>query len=192
MRVITLILTFAFLAGGPAIARTVQSNTPCRTNADCSAYQGGVCNANKYCEQTVLDVQIKSKVKPAGPQCTRDDDCSDGVFCNGVERCMPGATGTDARGCAVARTPACMAGQQCDEASRRCRTECGARDADGDGVESMACGGTDCNDNDPNRFPGNREVCDAGHDEDCDPTTFGNKDSDGDRYVDANCYNMRF
>lgn len=57
-------------------------------------------------------------------------------------------------------------------------------DADGDGHDSIAAGGPDCDDNDPNRYPGNAEVADeAGHDEDCDPNTFGARDMDGDGYV---------
>jgi hypothetical protein len=64
------------------------------------------------------------------------------------------------------------------------------RDADGDGVEGWVCGGNDCDDADPRRFPGNPEVCDAaGFDEDCDPNTFGDRDLDGDRFVDARCWN---
>lgn len=63
-------------------------------------------------------------------------------------------------------------------------------DADGDGVNSIACGGTDCDDTDPNRFPGNAEVCDGGdHDEDCDPGTFGFRDTDADGFGDARCCN---
>ena len=54
----------------------------------------------------------------------------------------------------------------------------------------MASGGFDCDDNDRNRFPGNPEVCDPdGHDEDCTYQTFGNRDQDGDGYVDARCTN---
>ena len=58
-------------------------------------------------------------------------------------------------------------------------------DADGDGHDAIQHGGDDCDDDDPNRYPGNAEVVDtAGHDEDCDPTTFGIRDADGDGYPD--------
>jgi hypothetical protein len=63
-------------------------------------------------------------------------------------------------------------------------------DRDGDGVRSISCGGADCNDNDANAYPGNVEVCDAqGHDEDCNPSTFGTRDADGDKYVSDACCN---
>jgi hypothetical protein len=65
----------------------------------------------------------------------------------------------------------------------------GGGDADGDGHMAIACGGDDCDDNDPNRFPGNPEVCDPSHDEDCDPRTFGARDRDGDGFPDAMCCN---
>ncbi len=61
-------------------------------------------------------------------------------------------------------------------------------DADGDGVDSVECGGGDCDDSDRNRFPGNTEVCNEGRDEDCDQSTGGNRDSDGDGYPDWTCY----
>lgn len=63
-------------------------------------------------------------------------------------------------------------------------------DQDGDGHDSLAFGGDDCDDDDVNRFPGNTEICDAEHhDEDCDPATFGMRDADGDGYPDARCCN---
>jgi hypothetical protein len=69
---------------------------------------------------------------------------------------------------------------------------CPTADGDGDGRRSIACGGDDCDDADPNRFPGNAEVCDASdHDEDCDDTTFGFRDGDMDGVADASCCNMR-
>lgn len=68
--------------------------------------------------------------------------------------------------------------------------DCTDPDVDGDGRDSVACGGDDCADGDANRFPGNFEICDtAGHDEDCDPTTFGRRDLDSDGYTDARCSN---
>lgn len=61
-----------------------------------------------------------------------------------------------------------------------------AQDRDGDGHVAMSAGGDDCDDGDASRFPGNAEVADRdSHDEDCDPTTFGFEDADGDGYPAA-------
>ncbi|MCZ7680888.1 MAG: putative metal-binding motif-containing protein [Sandaracinaceae bacterium] len=91
----------------------------------------------------------------------------------------------------MAAVSPCLSGQSCDEAADACVTECGTtEDADGDGVTSIDCGGTDCDDSDPDRYPGNLERCDvSGHDEDCNPATFGDRDLDGDLAVDAVCCN---
>jgi hypothetical protein len=65
------------------------------------------------------------------------------------------------------------------------------RDADSDGAIAIACGGNDCDDMDPIRFPGATEVCDVdSHDEDCDPSTFGFRDSDMDAFPDEACCNL--
>jgi hypothetical protein len=67
---------------------------------------------------------------------------------------------------------------------------CDEPDRDGDGIASVACGGNDCDDDDDDRFPGNTEVCDVDHvDEDCDPSTLGGTDVDGDNVVAAACCN---
>jgi hypothetical protein len=64
-------------------------------------------------------------------------------------------------------------------------------DLDGDGHAEITCGGDDCDDDDSARYPGNTEVCDAaGHDEDCDDTTFG-IDGDGDDFVSTACCNTQ-
>ncbi len=119
--------------------------------------------------------------------CTLNAACDDRLFCNGEETCSPSASGADARGC-VAGSPPCD-DLTCDEGRRVC-VDCNAADEDNDGHVAVVCGGDDCDDGDANRFPGNLEVCDLeAHDEDCDVSTLGDRDADGDGAVDATCCN---
>lgn len=110
------------------------------------------------------------------------ETCDDGLYCNGAERC-------EATGC-VAGAPPCGEGD-CDEAEDRCRTLCsGVSDFDGDGDPSPTCGGSDCADDDATRASTRTEICDtAGVDEDCDPSTFGDRDDDRDGFIDQRCCN---
>jgi len=67
---------------------------------------------------------------------------------------------------------------------------CAVPDWDGDGTNARACGGTDCDDGDSRRVPGGIEICDAANvDEDCDVTTHGSRDADGDGRDDMTCCN---
>ncbi len=126
----------------------------------------------------------------AATTCADDSMCDDGLFCNGVERCAPGNPAADAFGCLPAEPP--CGDQRCDEETMTCLANCAViPDADGDGVDAIECGGADCDDRNANRYPGNVEVCDAeGVDEDCDPTTFGDQDLDGDGFVSDACCNV--
>jgi hypothetical protein len=116
----------------------------------------------------------------AAPRCDSADAgivCDDGKFCNGVETCTPAHQAADARGCVPGAAVMCPAGQSCSELLKACSpcNDVALDDADLDGHESMACGGTDCDDSDPLRHRGRAETCDA-RDNDCDlvvdgPTT---------------------
>lgn len=133
------------------------------------------------------DPPIDADAGPEGDagtsECALDRDCDNGVFCDGMERCVAWLC--------VAGPARCLAAQTCDESSARCITHCSTvTDADGDGRMALDCGGDDCDDSDPHRFPGNVEVCDAeGLDEDCDATTFAGPegDRDGDDVYSAMC-----
>ena len=122
---------------------------------------------------------------PARATCTSDQDCADGVFCNGEEQCAPADTEANDLGC-IEGPLACEG--VCDEEADTCLVSCA--DADGDGEGDVACGGRDCDDNDPRRFVGNTEICDAENiDEDCDPRTVGFRDADMDGVNDSLCCN---
>jgi hypothetical protein len=125
-----------------------------------------------------------------GGTCVTNDDCDDDLFCTDRERCVEGR-------CVVQAT-FCDDGVECtidscSEERRRCENV--APDADGDGVRDASCRdyrgvplGDDCDDADPTRAPTFLEVCDAeGHDEDCDLTTFGGVDMDGDEFESDAC-----
>jgi hypothetical protein len=65
-------------------------------------------------------------------------------------------------------------------------------DADQDGHQHIACGGDDCDDTNARINPFRAEVCDAQNlDEDCDPSTVGDTDLDGDGAVSNACCNAQ-
>lgn len=117
--------------------------------------------------------------------CTSDAQCDDRLFCNGAEVCDPTSAAASSFGCVAAESP-CPPGA-CSEEMRRC-ADADCADDDGDGHRSAMCGGDDCDDADPDRYPGRTERCDF-VDDDCDPLTLGDRDVDGDGFVSAFCCN---
>ena len=195
---------FLVLAALLVAAAAAEAASKCTSDAQCD--DGIFCNGAERCPRPgVPGVGCTAGTPPCDPatecnetfntcgiRCTRDVDCDNGTFCDGAERCQPGTPGADLRGCLPPLIGACAAGQTCDETGDRCLTRCDLEgDADGDGVLTADCGGSDCDDNDANRFPGNRETCDANDvDEDCDPETFGVRDGDRDLFADNLCCNV--
>lgn len=129
---------------------------------------------------------------PDGP-CADDEDCDDGAFCNGRERCEAGR-------CTPGETPDCDDGLACTTdtcSSERDLCVHTAPDDDRDGYGDSLCTdrrgvptGDDCDDGDDRRSPANAEVCDDdGLDEDCNLGTRGGRDADGDGFEDAACCN---
>lgn len=126
----------------------------------------------------------------AARACFTDPDCDDGIWCNGVESCVEGLCSRTARTCddGIACTR-----DFCNENMHACIAQ--APDEDGDGFGDATCVdasgthlGGDCDDGDPNVYPGNPEICDA-FDQDCDPTTIGGGDTDHDGAVPIACCN---
>src|SRR5262245_14386597 len=100
----------------------------------------------------------------AAPECRADADCDDGVFCNGVETCIRHECVRGVRE-RCADGDLCTA-DACDPDLDECVHEDLRVDGDGDGFFPTPCG-PDCDDEDPQIFPGAPERCN-GKDDDCD------------------------
>lgn len=156
----------------------------------------GILALSAGCNQraTTSEAQLlpDAQADAARPECTRNGVCDDNVFCNGEERCEQGL-------CVAGKPVKCddhisCTVDACDESLWECRHD--AIDADSDGHGDADCKdaqglplGDDCDDADPARHPGAEEVCDAEHDDDCDPSTVGERDEDGDGETSRACCN---
>ena len=127
------------------------------------------------------------EVTDAATECAAHRDCDDGLYCNGAEACDPSDPNANGFGC-VARPSPCPAGSCVESESRCAEPGCADADADGDGAMDVACGGDDCDVSDRDRYPSRTERCDF-LDDDCDPSTLGERDADGDGFTASFCCN---
>jgi hypothetical protein len=84
------------------------------------------------------DPWLGTPLPTAGECCTTDEQCADGLFCNGEETCTPG------EGCAPGEPP-CAPGQACNEKTDSCGTcECETGEDCDDGIPCTVDSCLDC------------------------------------------------
>jgi hypothetical protein len=99
---------------------------------------------------------------PDAAHCVSDLGCDDGVLCNGAERCVGGYCMPASHGACDDNNPCTV--DTCNEGTKSCtHTSTGASDVDHDGHYDIACGGDadDCDDSNPDVYPGHAEICDG-------------------------------
>ncbi len=106
------------------------------------------------------------------PQCVTDDDCDDGMQCNGVEQCTDDVCQPGSAPCPNANPDHCAI--TCVEGDLQPICGLEGLDQDGDGHLDAACSqapGDDCDDSPADGFdvhPDADETCNGGVDDDCD------------------------
>lgn len=127
----------------------------CLTAADCD--DGIACTVDS-CALGVCRHVTDSSLCPSGQVCEAGKGCAPGLPCSSDAQCEA----------SLGHDP-CRVKIHCDQASATCRFS--NLDNDGDGHPPIVCGGGDCDDSDPDVYPGATETCN-GKDDDCN----GNKD----------------
>jgi len=127
---------------------------------------GGPCTEDEQCDDQIPCTF--DRCDKAISRCRNvpdDTQCSDGIYCNGVERCVP------LRGCVPGPVVTCQDGNNCTidrcvEETKQC--EHAPRDADGDGDPDDHCSpNRDCDDTDPTVSSRHAEVCGNFKDDNC-------------------------
>ncbi len=136
------------------------------TGDDASPYLGGPCVDDGQCNDGIACTY--DSCDAAVGRCLNvpdDTQCDDHLYCDGMERCVPG------HGCESGAVESCDDGNPCEiarcvEATKSCSYA--PRDVDGDGDPDAHCVPKhDCNDLDPNVSSLHAEVCANGIDDNC-------------------------
>jgi hypothetical protein len=142
-------------------ATACANNGYCHPTADCipqpRCFDSVDCDDDAACTQDVC-VNGECRYSPDDSLCDGGDFCVSPEVCAPFLGCIPGV----ARACDDADT--CTL-NTCDADAAMCVFL--PRDDDRDGASSVGCGGLDCDDADPDAYPGAAESCD-GVDNDCD------------------------
>ena len=150
---------------------TAPAGTAVDTEGGTESSSVGTTSSAGRTESTDLGTESSATSTETGtePLCASDEDCDDGVFCNGAERCDAEA------GCMAAERESCddddtCTNDECDEGTQSCTQT--PLDLDSDGDLDAACpGGGDCDDEDDRVSSLLTEVCGDRLDNDCDRST---------------------
>ncbi|NOY90478.1 MAG: hypothetical protein GXP55_04650 [Deltaproteobacteria bacterium] len=125
----------------------------CASDADCD--DGVDCTEDSCVPETRVCRHVPvPALCPAGASCNPERGCEAGMACGSDADCVD--------------DDPCTMDERCDPASRTCLRD--PLDGDGDGDPPRVCGGTDCDDSNPNVNPDAREVCGNSVDDNCDGT----------------------
>ncbi len=127
---------------------------------------GGLCSVDAQCDDDIDCTFDACDQELSRCRFTTDDSiCQNGVYCDGLERCV------HKLGCISGEPVSCSDGNPCnintcEEQTKNCTSE--LRDVDGDGDPDIHCGGGDCDDYDPAVSSLSPEVCANSIDDNCD------------------------